>query len=65
MPLITLHNKNGAPRVIDTADIQRYFKSNYGPMTRIQTKHEFIDVQEDVATVKRRIEEAKEGEGHA
>lgn len=65
MPLITLHNLQGTPRVVNTADIDRYFPSKYGKYTRINLKHELLDVQEDVPTIKRRIQEAQELEGHA
>ena len=60
MPLITLHNKQGSPRVLDTADIKRYYASRFGNYTRVELKHELLDVQEDVPTIKRRIMEANE-----
>ena len=61
MPLITLHNREGSPRVIDTKDIDKYFPSKFGKFTRVNLKHELLDVQEDAATIKRRILEATTG----
>ena len=61
MPLITLHNKYGIPRVLDTADFVKFFPSRFGSYTRVILKHELIDVQEDAATIARRIKEAEAG----
>jgi len=58
MPLITLHNLQGAPKVVDTADIELYFASRFGPYTRVNFKHAVMDVQEAPNVIERRIKDA-------